>query len=562
MRYIVLSILFCVLFCGAAFAQPTNAPPAWNVTLAPNTTAQSSLSVVNQCRRKHNFEIQKQNVPFFNVSQNQVQAGGGQTVSLPVQFNTQNMAVGAYQGQVLVVCLTCRNEPNCMQDREVLQVVLNVAPPNQPNNQPNPNQNPPTQNQPNPTNQPNPPVNQPANNPTNQSQPDWWTKIPKDKIPRVTSVYNDFLSGGVCSEQDCEKLRQIAAEKEAAANDAQSQANNAKKKAADAENDAKKAAQAAQPNPEGGTITADGDTFSQADSDFLEGKKKKLFDDWQAGRITAEEHQRQRQELSGPDALKKAREERLAKEAELKKEAEKAKVDAEKAKAESNAAQKKADEAKKEAAAALEEYKKCLKAEEEECKRQAEAKAKAEKEQKEKDAKAAAEREKAEKARQEEENRAKAAREREELRRAEVEYLLDNIKRLGLISSSPFKDIPGAFDAVVDKIIPDILGKTAEQWVSEMTQQAAEGVSGSPIPISSIQAIGGLYQVAAALLDPCTQAGMARTVERLQEMVNPKTGRKYTLNEALDKTEKMCELLKELKSKVEKIKKLQEQKTK
>lgn len=532
MRYTVLCILSFLLFCSAAFAQPA----AWNVTLAPNASAQSNLSVVNQCRQKHTFEIQKQNVPFLNISQNQVQVGGGQTVNVPVQFSAQNMAAGAYQGQVTVVCLTCRSEPTCTQDREVLQVVLNVASP---------------QNQANP-------ANQPSNNPSNQIQ------IPKEKIPRVTSVYADFLAKGLCAAPDCDKLRQAAAEKEAAANEAQKQADAAKTKAdaaekaaKDAEAAAAKATKAAQPNPEGGTIKVGGETYSQADSAFLEAKKKKLMDDWKAGKITAEEHQRLRKELSGADALKKAREERLAKEAELKKEAEKAKADAEKAradadkaKADADAAQKKADDAKKEADAALEELKKCLKAAEEECKRQEEAKAKEEKDKKDRDAKAAADATAAEKAK-------KDAEEAEKTRQAEISYLLGNIKTLGLISSSPFKDIPGGFDAVVDKIIPDILGKTAEQWVSEMASQTAEGVTGSPIPISSIQAIGGLYQVAAALLDPCTQAGMRKTVERLQGMINPKTDAKYTLNEALDKTEKMCELLKELKAKIEAIKKLQ-----
>lgn len=63
--------------------------------------------------------------------------------------------------------------------------------------------------------------------------------------------------------------------------------------------------------------------------------------------------------------------------------------------------------------------------------------------------------------------------------------------------------------------------------------------------------------IAAALMDPCTQAGMRKTVERLQGMTNPKTDRRYTLNEALDKTEKMYKLLNDLKAKIDAIKKLQ-----
>lgn len=543
------SFLCVLLVLGIAilnFAQQPNQPPAWNVTLQPNASASSNLSVVNQCRSSHNFQIQRQNVPFLNISQNQVQVNGNQTVNIPVQFNTQNLTVGVHQGQVLVVCLTCRSEPTCLQDREVLQVVLNVANPtgNPPNNQPQ-----------------NPPGNTRTENAPNPTSPNWPAGVLIEKIPRVAAVYNQFMTGPCPDkEKGCEKLRQIAAELEAAATDAQKKADDAKKAADDAEAEAKAAeaaasssSTAAQPAGSAYGATVNGQEYSSADIAYLEKLRKENNDNLKSGKITREEHQRRAKELTA----KKAREERLANEAKLKSEAEAAKAAAEKARAAANdakakadAAQKAADAARKAADEALEAYKKCLKELEDKCRREAEAKAAADQKKKDDEARAAA-------TRAADEIRRKEKEAADKTRAAENTYLLDNIKRLGLISSAPFKDIPGAFDAVVDKIIPDILGKTAEQWVAEMASQAAEGVSGTPIPISSIQAIGGLYQVAAALLDPCTQAGKRKTVERLQGMINPKTDRKYTLDEALDKTDRMCNLLNELKAKLAAIKKLQ-----
>jgi hypothetical protein len=124
---------------------------------------------------------------------------------------------------------------------------------------------------------------------------------------------------------------------------------------------------------------------------------------------------------------------------------------------------------------------------------------------------------------------------------AHQKYLIDNIKQLGLISSKKFTEVPGIWDW-----LPAIL----EKPVGDLLEEAGK----TPIPTDVIKAIGGLYNVLASLLDPCTQAGKRKTVERLQKMINPKTNAKYTLNEALQKTEQMCGLLRKLKAKVEAIK--------
>jgi hypothetical protein len=516
--------LFSLFLTFSIFAQQ----PGWNVNLQPNTSARSNVEVINQCQRTHNFKVEFPNVPFLQpTAPTELQVKGGKSVQLPVVFNTNGMAVGTYQGEVLVICQTCKKEPTCTQDREKLPVILTVG-----------NPNPPTSTS--PTNQTNPTT---STTPTIKPTSDKSDK--KGDAPTVSDNPCDKLK------RECGDLQRIAAEKEAAAAAAQSnadklkkQAEEAEKKAKETEEAAKKAAEMAQPAPTGGTISADGNTFSQADNAALEAKKKKLFDDWKAGKITAEEYQHKQKELSGPEALKKAQAERLANEAKLKKEAEEAKQKAEaerkaadEAKRAADEAQKTADKAKKEADEARKKAEDCLKNAAEECARW----------EKEKREKAEAERKAAETAAQkkrDEEARQKAEEDAKAKQLAHQKYLIDNIKQLGLISSKKFTEVPGIWDW-----LPAIL----EKPVGDLLEEAGK----TPIPTDVIKAIGGLYNVLASLLDPCTQAGKRKTVERLQKMINPKTNAKYTLDEALQKTEDMCKLLKELKSKVEQLKKAQ-----
>ena len=49
------------------------------MTLKTNTVADSTLTVANRCKNSHQFQIQLQNVPFLQLSQNQANVKGGQT---------------------------------------------------------------------------------------------------------------------------------------------------------------------------------------------------------------------------------------------------------------------------------------------------------------------------------------------------------------------------------------------------------------------------------------------------------------------------------------------------
>ena len=119
-----------------------------------------------------------------------------------------------------------------------------------------------------------------------------------------------------------------------------------------------------------------------------------------------------------------------------------------------------------------------------------------------------------------------------------VRYLLENIRDLNLIVYPGFFEIPGLWDWM-----PGVLAAPVSYGV--------EDYNFNVIPTDTIKALAGLYAIAATLLEPCTQADMLKTIERLEERTNPHTGQDYTLNEAIDKTDDMCTLLRRLKSRVE-----------
>lgn len=519
-----ISLILTLVFAGCAmvFSQQPTPQPGWDITLQPNTTVSSNLSVINECKNKHNFQIQPQNVPFLNISQNQVQVSGRKTVSIPVQFNTHNLTPGVHQGQVLVICLSCRSEPTCTQDRETLQVIVNIPQPQVPAG------------------------NIPPSNPGGQAA---GTTTPKDKAPIVNAVFDGFRRGPcVVLEGDCEKLRLIAAEKEAAAADAAAKANSAastagaaEQKAKDAEAAAKRAADAVEPEGRTNSVV-DGEGYTQADSDYLETLRAKNNADLAAGKISVAEHQARANGLT----TKVAREERLAEQARLKKAAEEAKKNAGAARAEANsakaaadAAQKAADAAKAAADAALEEYKKCLKKVEDECLRVA-----AEKKKKDDEAAAAAVAAAAKKA--DDDKKKKDADARAQAQQEEIDYLLDNFKRLGLITERPKTNIPDALDAAFDA-----LQKVTGETIRNFLQSVAGQIGGGPIDPSYISALGEIYKAMGAVFSFNTKAGQERINRLLRtKIINPKTGKFYTDDEAAYKIKRMQDLMDKIKKKL------------
>lgn len=518
--------IIAFIFSGAVLAQQTNEKPAWNVTLESDRTARSNITVQNRCKKTHNFEIKLQNISFLEIEQTEVKVKGGKDKIVPVMFNTTGLTPRIYEGTVLVICLSCSKEPTCTQDRETLPVVLKI------------------------------PGNSNANPAADQI-----------KTSTSTAASNESIDPCEKLRKNCDKLLRIAENKETEADAKQTAADNARdafNKADTAAKDLEKAAgdaeELADIKPPTGRGSVDGgQEYTTADSAYLEQMNAQVNADYQSGKISVEEHQKRLKE----NTIEKARKERIKNEARLKKEAkeardkaDKARAEADKAKAAADAAQNEADKAKAEAEKARKAYEDCIKKAEDECekiKKQIEEKrlqAEAEKKKKEEaEAKTAAEerrkKETAERNAAAEANRLKAADAARKKQRERTEYLVNNIKTLGLINSRGFdSDVPGVW-----QWLPDFL----ETPVSMLVEKKVN----APIPLDTLRAIGGLYGIAASLLDPCTALGMRKTVERLEEMTNPYTKAKYTNNQALDKTRDMCTLLRRLKAKLEAYNKAQ-----
>src|SRR5213076_2704993 len=122
------------LFTGAALVatyastqQSQQERPLWDVQLARNAQAGSNITIQNQCQQTHTFTVTEQQTPFLQLlAAPTVKVAGRSSYNLPVRFNTNGMNAGQYQGSVVIKCETCRNEPTCKQDREVLAVRLTV----------------------------------------------------------------------------------------------------------------------------------------------------------------------------------------------------------------------------------------------------------------------------------------------------------------------------------------------------------------------------------------------------------------------------------------------------
>jgi probable HAF family extracellular repeat protein len=118
-----------VFLAGQAWTQEsTQEKPTWEVQLAPNAQANSTITIQNQCQQTHTFNIIQQQTPFLQLlAAPLVNVPGNSSYNLPVRFNTNGLNAGQYQGTVIVKCETCSKEKTCKQDREILPIRLTVV---------------------------------------------------------------------------------------------------------------------------------------------------------------------------------------------------------------------------------------------------------------------------------------------------------------------------------------------------------------------------------------------------------------------------------------------------
>ena len=129
-RFVIITLLSTAIFLFAASAwtqQSTQERPVWDVQMALNAQAGSTITIQNQCRQTHSFTVNQQQTPFLQLlAPATAEVAGNSSYQIPVRFNTNGMKAGQYQGTVVIKCETCRKEKTCKQDREVLPVHLIV----------------------------------------------------------------------------------------------------------------------------------------------------------------------------------------------------------------------------------------------------------------------------------------------------------------------------------------------------------------------------------------------------------------------------------------------------
>jgi hypothetical protein len=488
------------------WAQDEVDKPVWEITLEPDRRAPSTVTILNRCKAKHSFEINAPTLPFLTFPEsNTAQVKGGRTEVVPVLFDTTGMAPGLYSGEFVVLCLSCGKEPTCTQDRDTFPVELT---------------------------------------------------IPGGTVSEVAPV-TETSEKDPCVEapRECEELRQAAWQKEAEAAGAEMVAQAARSRADALEAEAEeleaarraKADEAVDPGP-GNSYIEDPETGRRITSRDLELKRAALreaWDSYKAGEMTAQELEARWDELNDLEATEKLREEdRRAREEkqkeadELERQAEAARAGADAASQAAEAAEAAARDAQLAAEAARTAYDECMKRWRELCDRLAEERRREEAARIKREQSEAAAAAEAERQAQLAEERRRAEEVARQTRLEHNRYLLENIRELGLISYTGFWETPGLWDW-----LPDII----EYPVGSFLEDRAR----IPIPTDTIKAIGGLYNIVGALLDPCTAGGMRKTIERLDNRTNPKTGNRYTLLEAITKTDEMCILMRRLKSAAE-----------
>jgi hypothetical protein len=118
-----------LLFSILAWTQEQTTPqrPAWDVQLAPNTHASSTITIRNLCQKSHSFTITEQETPYLTLGRGTTNVRGHSSYELPVRFNTDGMKPGTYQGSVIVKCENCAKEKGCQQDRDIIPLHLVIG---------------------------------------------------------------------------------------------------------------------------------------------------------------------------------------------------------------------------------------------------------------------------------------------------------------------------------------------------------------------------------------------------------------------------------------------------
>ena len=102
----------------------------WRFSIKANSTASSNIEARNICRKPQRFEIVMQGLPAFVhvLGEPGILVPPGAANQVPVKFDSTGLSAGLHEGKVVVRCVTCRTEPTCTTDHQVLHIFMTVEP--------------------------------------------------------------------------------------------------------------------------------------------------------------------------------------------------------------------------------------------------------------------------------------------------------------------------------------------------------------------------------------------------------------------------------------------------
>jgi hypothetical protein len=120
-----LAYLLAIVFEPKAEAQQNT----WRVELEEGKTASSNLLLNNRCKAAHNFRVEEDmKYLSFKEPTESVLIAPGATKSVGVTFDATGLKPKIYEDDVLIICIDCKTEPTCAQDRDKVPVQLIVKP--------------------------------------------------------------------------------------------------------------------------------------------------------------------------------------------------------------------------------------------------------------------------------------------------------------------------------------------------------------------------------------------------------------------------------------------------
>src|SRR6059058_1476711 len=91
----VLAMGVVLLTSSGRTQQPTVERAAWDVQMARNAQAKSTITIQNQCQQPHDFTVTEQQTPFLQLlAAATVTVPGNSNYDVPVRFDTSGMKAG------------------------------------------------------------------------------------------------------------------------------------------------------------------------------------------------------------------------------------------------------------------------------------------------------------------------------------------------------------------------------------------------------------------------------------------------------------------------------------